>query len=83
MWRTIRGMDDRRPPDNNNEVLEVSGKTYVEDIDKAREFAKTYKSFAKIPMKKEDRILRRGIRKRMKRNPLAAQESEQDFTWGN
>ena len=81
VWRTIRGMDGRRPPDNNNEVLEVNGKTYVEDIDKAREFAKTYKSFSKIPMKKEDRILRKGIRKRMKRKPQAAQESEQDFTW--
>ena len=80
VWKTIRGMDGRRPPDKNNEVLEVDGKTYVEDIDKAKEFAKTYKSFSKIPVKKEDRILRRAVRKRMKRKPQASQESEQNFT---
>ena len=53
VWKTIRRMDGRRPPDNSNEVLEVNGVTYVEDIDKANEFAKTYKGFSKIPVKKE------------------------------
>ena len=32
-------------------------------------------------MKKEDRIIRKRICKRMKRKPQAAQESEQGFTW--
>ena len=80
VWKTIQGMDGRRPPDNSNEVLEVDGVTYVEDIDKAKEFAKTYKSFSKIPVKKEDRILRRAIRKQINRKPQAHQESEQNFT---
>ena len=80
VWKTIRGMDGRRPPDNSNEVLVVNGVTYVEDIDKANEFAKTYKSFSKIPVKKEDRRIRKSVRRRMKRKPQAHQESEQNFT---
>ena len=73
-------MDGRRPPNKENEVLEANGKTYIEDIDKPRQFARTYKGFAKIPMSKEDRILRRGVRKRMKKNTRLIQESEQEFT---
>ena len=53
----------RRPPDNSNEVLEVNGVTYVEDIYKASEFAKTYKGFSKIPVKKEDRRIRKSVRR--------------------
>ena len=80
VWKIIRGMDGRIPPDNSNEVLKVNGVTCVEDIDKAKAFAKTYKSFSKIPVKKEDRILKKAVLKKMKRKPQAHQESEQNFT---
>ena len=80
IWRTIRGMDERRAPSKDNEVLQVGENTYVDDKDKAEEFAKTYKSFAKLPVKKEDRTIRRKNRKHMKRKPTAAEESEQAFT---
>ena len=53
IWRTIRAMDGRKPPEKSNEVLEMDGKTYVEDKDKAKQFAKTCKNFAKIPIKIE------------------------------
>ena len=64
-------MNGRRPTDNSNDVLEVNRVTYVEDIDKAKEFAQTYKSFSKIPVKKENRIIRKAVRKRMKRKSQA------------
>ena len=78
--KTIRGMDGRRPPSKDNEVLEVEGVTFVEDGDKAKEFAKTYKGFVRLPVKKEDRKLRRYNRKHMKRKPHVSEESEQAFT---
>ena len=80
IWRTIKGMDGRRPPDRNNETLEANGKSYTDDKDKANLFAKTYRGFAKIPIQKEDRITRKYIRRRMKRRPLVHQEAEQEFT---
>ena len=80
VWRTIKGMDGRRPPDRNNETLEADGKSYTDDKDKANLFAKTYRGFAKLPIQKEDRITRKYIRRRMKRRPLVHQEAEQEFT---
>ena len=80
IWKTIRSMDGRRPPERGNEILEVDGVSYVEDKDKAKQFAKTYKSFSKLPVCKEDRIIRRYVRKRMKRRPTVPEESEQDIT---
>ena len=77
IWKTVRNMDGRRAPDRSNEVLEVDGVTYVEDKDKAKQFVKTYKGFSKLPVRKEDRKLRRFIRKRMKRHPTVPEESEQ------
>ena len=79
IWKTVRNMDGRRAPDRSNEVLEVEGVTYVEDKDKAKQFVKTYKGFSKLPVRKEDRKLRRFIRKRMKRHPTVPEESEQDI----
>ena len=81
VWQTIRAMDGRRPPGRENEVLVVAGTTYVEDADKAEQFAKTYRSFSKLPVAKEDRVLRRYNRKHMKRKPGPAEESEQPLTW--
>ena len=80
IWKTIRSMDGRKPPERGNEVLEVNGVTYVEDKDKAEQFAKTYKSFSKLPVCKEDRTIRRYVRKRMKRKPTVPEECEQDIT---
>ena len=80
VWQTIRAMDGRRPPGRENEVLEVAGTTYVEDADKAEQFAKTYRSFSKLPVAKEDRVLRRYNRKHMKRKHGPAEESEQPLT---
>ena len=73
-------MDGRIPPERGNEVLEVDGVSYVEENDKAKQFAKTCKSFSKLPVCKEDRIIRRYVRKRMKRRPIVPEESEQDIT---
>ena len=54
IWRTIRGMDGRRAPSKDNEVLQVGENTYVDDKDKAEEFSKT----CKLPVNKEDRTTR-------------------------
>ena len=45
-WRTIRGVDGRKTPDRRNEVLEVDGKTYIENEDKAEQFGETYRQFS-------------------------------------
>ena len=79
VWRTIRGLDGRRAPENRNEVLEVDGVAYVEDKDKAEQFAKTYRSFAKLPVRKKDRKIRKKNR-RMSKIKSAAQECERDLT---
>ena len=54
IWRTIRAMDGRMPPQKKNEVLEVNGISYVQDRAKAEQFAKTYKEFSKLPKSKEE-----------------------------
>ena len=54
IWKTIRARDGRRSLDKINEVLEVNGTTYAEDKNKTEQFAKTYKSFSKLPTKRED-----------------------------
>ena len=79
VWRTIRAMDGRSPPQNKNEVLEVGGVAYVEDKAKAEQFAKTYRSFANLPTRKEDRKLRKDNRRQMKA-PRVGQRCEEDFT---
>ena len=52
----------------------------MEDKDKAEVFAKTYRSFAKLPVKKEDRKIRRRNRNALKRRPRAEEENEQHIT---
>jgi len=61
VWRTIRNIDGRNPPRNENEVLVVDGKGYMEDSDKANQFRKTYKGFSKIPNYREDRKLQKEV----------------------
>ena len=82
VWNTIRNMDGRRGDTASNEVLEVEGKAYVENKDKADQFAKTYQSFAKLPVEKKDRDFRRKVRKQMEEdeqigNPI--EETEKDI----
>ena len=54
---------------------------YVSDRDKANQFAKTYKSYSKLPARKEDRAIRRKFWKYIKegRN-IPMTEAEQDIT---
>ena len=80
VWRTIRNIDGRNPPRNENEVLVVDGKGYVEDKDKADQFRITYKGFSKIPRFKEDRRLQKGVYKFLKRSKgLPRETGEQDI----
>ena len=82
IWRTIRAMDGRMPPQKKNEVLEVNGISYVQDRAKAEQFAKTYKEFSKLPKRKGDREVKRKIWDRLKTRTQSAplQESEQDIS---
>ena len=79
VWQTIRCLDGRNPPSKNNEALIIDGVAYTTDKDKANEFAKTYKSFSILPVYKEDRKLRRTVRKNLKRKPLIPESSECDI----
>ena len=80
VWRTIRNMDGRNPPWNENEVLVVDGKGYVEDKDKADQFRTTYKGFSKIPRSKEDRRLQKGVYKFLKSSKgLPRETGEQEI----
>lgn len=44
VWKTIRNLDGRVTQRKENEVLVVEGKAYVEDKEKAKQFAKVYKN---------------------------------------
>jgi ribonuclease HI/exonuclease III len=79
VWRTIRAMDGRNPPQNKNEALNVDGVDYVEDKDKAEQFAKTYRGFAKLPIRREDRRMRKDNRNWMGQQ-TALQACEVEFS---
>ena len=79
-WRTIHSLDGKFPAKCNNEVLTVNGVALVDDKDKAEAFARTYRQFSRLPVRKSDRKLRRCVRKRMKRRLGVIEESEQDIT---
>ena len=72
-------MDGRKTPDRRNEVLEVDGKTYNEDKDKAEQFGKTYRQFSKLTARKSDRELRKRLWKRLNEKEGELDESEQDI----
>ena len=80
IWNTIWNLDGRRKP-CNNEALEVDNVYYVNDIDKAEQFAKTYRGFAKLAVRKEDRVAhtRNRLRLMMGRGE-SRDESEQPLT---
>ena len=80
VWKTIRSMDGRKPPTNKNEALVVDNKAYTSDADKANQFANTYKSFSKIPVRKEDRAIRRSVRNKLRERLSSGENCEQEFT---
>ena len=81
IWRTIRAMDGRMPPQKKNEVLEVNGISYVQDRAKAEQFAKTYKEFSKLPKRKGDREVKRKIWDRLKTSQLLYMRVNKIFHW--
>jgi hypothetical protein len=66
IFRTVRAIDGKCLPRKDNEALEVNGKVYVSDKQKAEQFAKTYRAFDKLPNRKEDRKIRKVVRKQRK-----------------
>ena len=62
-------MDGRSPPQVKNEVLEVNGVSYVDDKDKAEQFAITYRRFGKLKYVRKDRKLMKKNRKKAKEKP--------------
>ena len=82
IFKTIRSLDGRTQTQNRSEVLEVDGVSYIEDADKAKEFAKTYQSFSRLPRHKSDRAMRKNIWKHMKtmKNRTDLEESEGEIT---
>ena len=79
IFRTVRAIDGKYVPRKENEVLEVDGKTYISDRKKAEQFAKTYRKFSKLDKKKDDRKIRKEVRRQWKTSrPL--EECEQDLT---
>ena len=66
IFKTIRAIEGKHPPKKDNEVLEVDGKACVTDKQKAEQFAKTYRSFSKLPKCKRDRKIRKFIWKQKK-----------------
>ena len=62
-----------------NEVLEVEGKIYISDRQKAEQFAKTYRKFSKLEKRKEDRKIRKIVRRQWKTS-RTMEECEKDLT---
>jgi len=61
--------------------LEIDGKAYISDKHKAEKFAKTYRSFSKLPTRKEDMKIKKVIRRQYHARRVL-KESEQDITRG-
>ena len=83
VFRTIRAIDGQgQAQQHKNEVLEVDGISYIEDADKAEQFAKTYRKFSKLPSRQEDRAIKQKVRKARKqaKGCYILQESERDIT---
>ena len=80
LWRTIHNLDGNANNGGKSETLNVDGIAYVSDRDKANQFAKTYKAYSKLPTRKEDREIRRRVRKALSKTPTAMEESEVDIT---
>ena len=79
IFRTVRAIDGKYVPRKENEVLEVEGKIYISDRQKAEQFAKTYRKFSKLEKRKEDRKIRKIVRRQWKTS-RTMEECEQDLT---
>ena len=80
VWRTIRNLEGKGNQGGKNDTLVVGDKAYVSDRDKANQFAKTYKGFSLLETRKSDRVIRKEVRKYIKKDITAIEESEQDIT---
>ncbi len=80
IFRTIRALDGRVQPQNRNEVLEVDGISHITDSAKAEQFAKTYRRFSKLPVRKSDRQVKKKIRRHLKKKDTTQEESEKDIS---
>ena len=69
-------MDGTKAKSKKNEVLVVNGKEYIEGSEKANQFAKTYKSFSKIPENINDRNIKRVVQRVLRRNQRPIEEAE-------
>ena len=63
VWRTIHNMEGKYPAKVKNEVLTVDGVALADDKDKANAFAKTYRSFSRLPTRKSDRVIAKKVRR--------------------
>ena len=80
VWRAIRNLDGRYAPRKDNEVLVVGDKGYVEDRDKAKQFAKTYKMQSRIPRNQTDKVIKQSNREYLNRRPETTEEHEDAIT---
>ena len=60
--RTVRAIYGKIASRNEN-ILEIDCKVYISDNHKSEKFTKTYRSFSKLPTQKEDRKIKRVIRR--------------------
>ena len=79
IFQTVRAIDGKVQHKKENEVLEINGTAYITDKDKAGQFAKTYRSFSKLKARKEDRRIKRKIRREHKM-ARDLEDSECDIT---
>jgi len=80
VWQTIRNLEGKNSRGGKTDTLVVNDKAYITDKDKANQFAKTYKGFSKLEVRKEDRTIRKEVRKAIKRRTTVIEESEQEIT---
>ena len=81
LWRTIHSLEGKTQKGGKNETLIVNGKAYITDESKANQFAKTYKSYSKIPARKADRAIRKKFWKYIKKGRIMPiTEPEQDIS---
>ena len=81
VWKTIRNIDGRVSQRKENEVLVVDGKGYVNDKDKAKQFAKEYKKVSMIPKGPRDKIIKKQNRAFLNSEPSEKTMYEEDTTW--
>ena len=74
-WGTIRALDGQFRPNRNNSALVVGGKTHITPASKASAFVKRYAAVSRLKMSRNDRIVNRELKKRMKACGSFSEES--------